>query len=619
MNLRTRDNALYAALVCVALGLGIYIHWPSIDSGLRSDDYPQRAMLRGEFPVPRSPLDLFDFASGDPRDVEALMDFGYMPWWTVPNLRLRMWRPLASGLMALEQSVLHASPEQQHLHSLAWYAFLVCVAAHVFRRWLTLPAAAAATLLFAIEEGHTVPVGWLANRNTLAATALGLLTLDLHARAREVAAATPLAFSLRALATAACASLALLSGEYAFTALAYVAAYECLRPEPILVRVRRSLPVLLPAAGYLLLHSWIGSDIVGSGFYLSPLREPLAYASAAVLRVPSLFADLSLGLPADWFNGQGPLRNYFLQRGWFSPQVWRRLPGWPVWNALIGCGGLVLSVALLRLCLARVPETSRRPLQVLALGSLLSLLPAAGSLPGDRLILAAAFGISGLFGSLLVYARPTRSQLAFGSVAAWAFVLATAGPLTFRRSYNQAGGFAWTAEGMRIWSKAAELPSPEQSPQTRVYVLATADFTTAVNLPWLRLHEGFPLPLSYRRLCPAVAPIDVRRTGERTLEIMVLSSEIRYSAQPSLYRGESAPILQNQMVRMPGLDVTVLLAREGNPVIMRFDFDRPLEDPQLWFVESTSEGLKRFHPPKVGETKRVIRPIYRDLRVPLES
>jgi hypothetical protein len=609
---------LYAVVVCVALGLGIFIHWPSVGSGLRGDDYPQRAMLRGEFPVPRSPLDLFDFASGDPRDVQALVDFGYLPWWTVPDLRLRMWRPLASALMALDQRVLQLSPAQQHLHSLAWYAFLVCVAAHVFRRWLTLPAAAVATLLFAIEEGHTVPVGWLANRSTLTATALGLLTLDLHARAREAGPAPRLVSGLRALATAGCACLSLLSGEYAFTALAYVVAYECLRPEPIAVRLRCALPVLLPAAGYLLLHSWIGSDIAGSGFYLNPLREPFAYASAALLRVPALFADLSLGLPADWFNGSGPLRNYFLRLNWFTPQVWRRIPPWPVWNALIGAGGLFLGFLLLRLCLARAPEVSRRPLQVLALGSLLSLLPAAGSLPGDRLILAAAFGISGLFGALLVHARPTRSHLAIGAIAGWSFVLVIAGPLTLRRVYHQADGYAWNAEGMRLWSRTAELPPPGMSALTRVYVLATADFTTAANLPWLRLAEGMPLPRSYRRLCPAVAPIDVHRSGERTLEIMVLTSDVRYSAQPSLYRGESAPMLQNQWLRMPGLDVHVLLARDGNPAIMRFDFDRPLEDPLLWFVESTPDGLKRFQPPKLGQTKRVIRPIYRDLRVPLE-
>ncbi|HKU37625.1 MAG TPA: hypothetical protein VJR89_05740, partial [Polyangiales bacterium] len=364
--------------------------------------------------------------------------------------------------------------------------------------------------------------------------------------------------------------------------------------------------------------SWIGSDIVGSGFYLSPLREPFAYAKAALLRIPALYADLTFSLPADWFNGGGPLRSFFLKKDWFSPQVWMRLPSWSVWNALIGGVGFLITLALFRIVQARAPESCRRPLQGLALGALLSLLPGAGSLPGDRLVVAAAFGFAGVFGALIVHARPRRGQLAIGALGAWVFALAVAGPLSFHRVYKQARGFAFNSEGMRVWTDAAELPPPEQAPHTRVYVLATADFTTAVNLPWLRLASGYPLPLSYRRLCPAVSPIDVRRTGERTLEIVVLSSEVRFSAQPSLYRGESAPIPTNFFVRMPGLDVRVVLARDGNPAIMRFDFDRPLEDPSLWFLQSTPDGLKRWEPPKVGDFRRVIRPMYRDLRVPLE-
>lgn len=615
----TRDSALYAAVVCAALGLGLFIHWPSLESGLRSDDFPQRAMLRGEFASPRDPLDLFDFASGDPSDVSRLMDFGYVPWWTVPNLRLRMWRPLASALMVLDQQILDATPYVQHVHSLLWYAFLVWVSSRLFRRWLSLPAACVATLLFAIEEGHTVPVGWLANRSTLTATALGLLAVELHARAREATAPqSRFVSSGRAAATALCAVLALASGEYAFTALAYVVAYELLRPEPIAVRVRASLPVLAPALIYLGLHSLLGSDIVGSGFYLSPLREPFAYTGAALLRVPTLFADLSIGLPSDWFNGIGPVRNLILKRNWFTPQVWRLFPAWPVWQAGIGYLALLLGYAILRRTLAHAPEASRRPLQVMALGSVMSLFPAAGSLPGDRLIVAAAMGVSGVFGALIAHAYPRRG-LPVGSTLAWVFALVIAGPYTFNRVYHQADGFAWNSEGQRLWARSAELPVGEQARDTRVYVLGTADFMTAANLPWARLAEDFPLPKSYRRLCPAVAPFDVTRLDERTLRFMILVNDVRYSAMPSLYRGESAPVRENQLVRMPGLEVLVLRVRDGNPAVMEFRFDRSLDDPSLWFVRSTVDGLQRFPVPKVGETVRVIRPTYRDLRVPVED
>lgn len=645
-HLPSRFTAWFAVWVCAVIALGVYVHWPSVSSGFRSDDFPQRAMLTGEFPSPRSALDLFNFASGAADDIERLSDFGYLPWWTAPNLRLRMWRPLASALAAGDHALFGDDARMHHVHSLAWYALLCAIAARAYRRWLTWPAALVATLAFALEEGHTVPIGWLANRSTLIATALGLLALELHVRFREGRAGQALSASgerdvrpaqgadsrsaarvLAATGTALCTGLALLAGEYAFTALAYVLAYELLRREPVRARLRGALPVAIPTACYLIAHTLVGSDVVGSGYYISPLRDPLAYAEAALLRIPALFADLTLGLPADWFNGVGPLRNEILGLEWFSPEVWLRLPSWPFWNALIGCAALALAALIWRRGLPRIPPERRRGLSVLALGALLSLLPAAGSLPGDRLIVAAAFGVSGLLATLLVEAFP-RPAVRVREGAAWvwrrrpvspwaalafAAALIVVGPLGVPRVWNQATDYAFGAEGLRMWSAEAELPERDAA-DSRVYVLTTADFTTAANLPFVRLAFGRPLPRSYRRLCPAMAPIDVRRTGERSLEILVLASDIQGSAQPSLYRSASAPIETGHRARLPGLDVTVLQARAGNPALMRFDFDLPLEDPRLWFLESSLNGLRRIDPPAIGATLRLPRPHYRDPR-----
>lgn len=621
MNARTRDSALYALVVGAAIGLGLFLHWPSVHSGYRGDDYPQRAMLLGDFASPRAPLDLFDFASGNPSDIGRLMDFGYVPWWTVPDLRLRMFRPLASALMVLDQRVLGLSTELQHAHSLLWYALLVLVCSRLYRRWLSLPAAAVATFLFAVEEGHTVPVGWLANRSTLTATALGLLTLELHASAREASAETPdkRLSIVRAAATALCAALALLAGEYAFTALAYVFAYECFRSEPIAERLKRSLPVIVPTFVYLLVHSAIGSDIRGSGFYLSPIREPFTYTAEALLRVPAMFSDLSFGVPADWFNGVGPLRNWFLRKNWFSAEAWRLIPAWPIWHAALGYLAILAFGWFLREAIARSPEDRRRPLLVFALGALVSLFPAAGSLPGDRLIVAAAAGVSGIYGTLIVHALPRPGQFRARTILAWLVAFVVAGPLSIDRVYHQAEGFAFSSEGQRLWARAAEMPAGDAARTTRVYLLGTADFLSAANLPWARHVEGEPLPLSYRRLSAGVMPCDVLRTSDRSLRIMPLSSDLKYSAAPSLYRLESTPLLPNQLVRMPGLDVLVERVRDGNPALMQFTFDRPLEDPGLWFLESTVDGLKRVTLPKVGETVRLRRPIYRDLRLPPED
>ena len=94
----------------------------------------------------------------------------------------------------------------------------------------------------------------------------------------------------------------------------------------------------------------------------------------------------------------------------------------------------------------------------------------------------------------------------------------------------------------------------------------------------MRLAHGKPLPRVYRRLCPAVAPIDVIRSGPRSLQIRVLSSDLEGSALPSLYRSAHAWLRTGQRFELPGLLVTVLLARDGNPASMQFDFDLDLDD-----------------------------------------
>jgi hypothetical protein len=280
---------------------------------------------------------------------------------------------------------------------------------------------------------------------------------------------------------------------------------------------------------------------------------------------------------------------------------------------MLALGAFVLFVREAR---ARAPESSRRPLQVMALGALLSLAPAAGSLPGDRLIVAAAMGVSGVYGTLIVHALPRPGHLAARGLVAWLVAFVVAGPWSAHRVYEQVRGFVFSGEGQRVWARSAEMPSGARARDTRVYVIGTADFMTAANLPWARLAEGAPLPRSYRRLLPGVLPCDVLRTSERSLRFMPLSSDLRYSALPTLYRGESAPMHAGQLIRLPGLDVQVEQVRDGNPSLMNFTFDRSLDHPQLQFVESTIDGLKRWQVPAVGETTRVRRPIYRDLRLP---
>ena len=77
----------------VAAGLAVLLTAPSLGAGLELDDYIHRAFL---LDVNRSPLDIFGFLYGDEQYARTLIRDGLVPWWTLENVRIAFFRPLAS-------------------------------------------------------------------------------------------------------------------------------------------------------------------------------------------------------------------------------------------------------------------------------------------------------------------------------------------------------------------------------------------------------------------------------------------------------------------------------------------------------------------------------------------
>jgi len=80
-----------AVLLLGLLG-ALALRWPAVAGGYQDDDYIQAAMLDGEFWIERGPLDLFWFAGRDAVEQRALVEHGYLPWWTHPQHRVAMLR-----------------------------------------------------------------------------------------------------------------------------------------------------------------------------------------------------------------------------------------------------------------------------------------------------------------------------------------------------------------------------------------------------------------------------------------------------------------------------------------------------------------------------------------------
>jgi hypothetical protein len=579
--------------IVVVVALGTWLRWPVVGAGFYTDDAVQIAMLEGAWPAPRGPLDLFRFAD-TARDGRAVLDFGYDAWWSSPDLRIAMFRPLSSALIALDHRLLGLDATLWHLHSLAWWVALVVAAALFFSRVLDPPAAALALALFAVGRGQTVAVAWLASRSTLVSCTFAAIGLWLHVSPRRRGAAAPVL-------EAAAFSLALLAGEHGYGMIAYVVARELLRDGRARDRVAALAPAVLPAAACLVASAALGYGARGSGFYVAPFGAPLAFVRAVVERAPALYAELLLG-PAS-----GPLQ-----------------PDDPAWRPIAGLGALALAAVAATWTDRRDPGGARRT-QWLLLGAALAVLPSAAALPEDRLLVPASLGASATFAAFLVAAVRRRPAWLGGTRAAGPegkarSALAGLLPVAFvipvlavhlvdaaRGSRRRAEWFAAAAPGEWRASMAAEVPEAPPGTQ-RVVLIAAADFSTASNVPWLRRLGGAPLPRSYWCLGGSWHVHQIDRTAATVIELSVLSDDLDGSMTGTLYRPVERPMHAGDVVSLSGLRVEVLRAVRGNPSRLRFTFDGDLDDESFVFLHPRRDGLKRFRLPEVGGTLRLPNP-----------
>ena len=213
----------------VAVFLAVALASPALQLGYVLDDKVHQVMLRSDLPFPDhvDPVwGLFAFMDGTSHRNLTFMDSGMFPWWTDVHLRAQFLRPVTALTHLFDHAMAPENAFFAHVHSLLWLAVCVLLAGILYGRVMGSVAAGLATLMFAVEDAHGMPVAWLANRNALVALAFGLGSIVLHIDGQERNRAWA-----RVLAPV-CFLLALLSAEAGVGAAAYLAAYALLMPQP---------------------------------------------------------------------------------------------------------------------------------------------------------------------------------------------------------------------------------------------------------------------------------------------------------------------------------------------------------------------------------------------------
>ncbi|MFQ5351158.1 MAG: hypothetical protein ACE5EG_12015, partial [Thermoanaerobaculia bacterium] len=353
---------LHLALLAVLLCL------PALGGGWQSDDYFHRVVLRGDVDTGYGQLELFSVMRFGPEVRQEYVDVGLFPWWTSEQFRLAFFRYLSAATAWLDYRLWPESAVLQHAHSLLWFGALVAAATLLYRRihgstWL----AGLAALLYALDDAHGGPAGWLANRNALIATFFGLLCLLAHDRWRLGGGG-----GRHGALAARWFALALAAGEMGLGTFAYLIAYAAFLERG---SRRQRLVSLAPCGavlvGWAALYRAFGFGAAGSGLYVDPGSQPLEFARLLTERAPFYLAGQLTPLPAE---------------AWILVPPERLVVVW--WLAVVAV--LIMIVVLAPLVVRH------RTARFWALGTALAVLPLCATFPSNRVLFFVGLGGMGL-------------------------------------------------------------------------------------------------------------------------------------------------------------------------------------------------------------------------------
>lgn len=593
----THSTLVYASAVIVVICCAIAYRWPLLHSGFYMDDFIHLEMLEGRYPLPRHPLNLFSFTDG-PQENEVLRSAGFLPWWSHPDVKLALFRPLASTLIGLDHSFFGHDAFAYHLHTLLWWTCLIVSFAAVLRELLPHSAALLALLFVVAQPAHNLLLGWLASRNTVAALTLVLFGFWTHLRVCPSRAPSA-RIALGCLAGAAYLAAGL-SSEYAFAVLPYPAAYALWQTR-INSRsvVRVAMLWGIPASTYMALRSALGYGARHSGMYIDPIAEPLTYLHAALVRFPLAAGEVVLAVRASWFGGIP----------WPDALRALRIPlhAWPYCQIALGTLGVGLG-AFIAFRGHRQISLNEGGARFVLFAMPFTFVPILSTLPDSRILMAPMLGWAILLSQALraAFAQLRSNFRVPGSWCCFAISLmlwllgSVAAPLCSAGEIRDLPQLAGVVRAGILDPNLDEMIDGR-----RVLLIAAAEPTTFL-LPMVRSWSRRSVPASFQVLGQALGPQRIERLSDHVFAIeddrlIKLAMKI-----PDAFNRDGAYVGQTKDV--DDLHVTVERVIEGRATRARFSVDRPLDSYVL--LVQTSVGLERVEFPEVGESIVVPAPVH---------
>lgn len=515
----------------------------------------------------------YGIATGNPQDNLWQIEEGWAPWWMYDHLLIRLFRPLGELSHQLDAKLWPHSAALQHLHSLFWLALLVWVTTRMYRVAHGPLIGGIAATLFAVDHSHGFVVGYICNRHALITAFFGVWALAEYLRAYDEPS-----WGRKAVAWALYL-FALFSGESTIAIGGYVFAHAVfVHRGSWLRRAIAFAPYAVITVGFRAVYSLSGFGASGSGMYVDPVRQPLAFLGAFLERAPVLILGQFLFPPAE-----------------------ASVVAKPLWAAII-LAVAALMVVVLILTLAPLLKSDRMA-RFWAAGALFSLIPAASTYPHNRQLLFTSFGAMALIALLF-----NLHMIQLGNRAAtWILKVSRefGGGLLFTHLVISPLALPVATVGVLLANALHHAPaSIGDDVAGRDLVFVTAPDYFAVKLVQLDRRIGQkPLPRRIRALAFGYETVTVHRTDGNTLELDYAGGILSLPFL-ELYRDRHIPMHVGETLQLLGLSIEVLETMpDGRCSKARFVFDTPLDATSFKFMYWRDGGFQPWTPPPVGGTE----------------
>ncbi|MDB4975424.1 MAG: uncharacterized protein JWN48_3765 [Myxococcaceae bacterium] len=551
------------------IAVAVLLSLPSLASPLVMDEYAQMIRFRAaQEPGGRSFLSsAFVFAEPDTNQHE--MEHGIGAWWTAPDLKVAFFRPLAAASQAVDFQLWPDSSVLMHVHTLLWFSGLLWTVWTMFRRFLTPALANLALALYAWDDARGQVLSWVANRHALIAALLACLAVIAHDKWRRDG------FDHGAWLGPALFALALLSSEMAVATLAFLLGHALfIEGGPLSRRLLRCGPYMLVLAAWQVMYTRLGFGVEGSGAYLHPVHEPIAYLT----NLPQRSAMLLLG-----------------QLTPVASDLWIFLPS--AARSVVIMAALVI-VAAVALVLWRLTGANAQA-RFWWVGAALSLLPVAAIGPSDRNLVFVGLGVAPVLALALQTLVETPwsarwSRFVLGTLLVFNLAIAPL-LLPLKCLYMVALQHVMAGAEQTIPKTA------EAATKTLVVVVTGSEGPVAITW-WQRDARHEARPRAARILATTFGETTITRLDAYQLRLH-RDAGFFEAEMHELARGRSRPFQRGDTAALSDMTATVTdVTDDGRPRTLEFRFARPLDDPAWQWMRGSGTRLVTWSPPAPGQS-----------------